>query len=153
MTTFTERRQRVTDTSGVLLFLEITADSFSGPMQVVNDAKNWTSNGVEYIGIPFGFQLPADSAGQSPRALLVMDNVGRGMSDELENLGPNETVMARIMVSDRADPDTIERTLYLPLTHVSVSGPTASAQCGVDFLMRQQAVKLRANPFTLPGIF
>jgi hypothetical protein len=153
MSTFLERKQRVTDPAGILLFLEITADSLGDTLRMVNDTQNWISNGVEYIGVPFGFTLPEDTAGRTPRAQLVMDNVGRGISDDLESLAPNELVMARLMISDRADPNVIERTLYLPMTSVSVSGTTASAMCGVDFLMRQQAVKLQANPYTLPGIF
>lgn len=151
--TFTTRRQRVTDTSGILLFLEIAADSFTGPMYVVNDTQDWVSQGVKYVGIPFGFKLPDDVSGQTPRAQLVMANVGTGFADELERLAPNEPVMARMHISDRASPDTHAQTLFLPLTHVSVSGATATAQCGADFMDRQQAVRLRANPYTLPGIF
>lgn len=153
MTTFTERRQRVTDPDGPLLLLEITAASFTGPLQVVNDTRNWTSNGVEYVGLPFGFKLPDDVAGNTPQAQLVMDNVGRGISDELERLLPNEPVTAVLRLTDRANPNAIEHEYMLPLTGVSLTGATATARCGVDYLMRQQAVLLRATPFTLPGIF
>lgn len=152
MSSFLERRQRVLDTSGLLLFLSITHPAFSGPMNVVNDTQNWTSNGVEYIGLPFRFKLPDDTAGQTPRAVLEMDNVGRGLTEELEKLGPNAMVKSRLMISDRANPDQIERTLHLPMTQVSISAATATAQLGVDFLMRQQAVRLRFNAFTAPGV-
>ena len=153
MTSFLERRQRVTDTSGILLFLDVSAASFSGPMRVVNDTRDWVSRGLTYIGVPFGFKLPDDVSGQTPRAQLVMANVGTGITAELERLMPNETVIAKLMVSDRANPDAWAQTLFLPMTHVSVSGTQATAQCGVDFMMRQQAVKLRATPFVLPGLF
>lgn len=150
---FIERRQRVTDTAGVLLFLEVDAPSFTEPLRAVNDTRNWTSNGIEYVGVPFGFKLPDDITGQTPRAQLVMANVGTDFVAQLERLAPNETVLARLMLSDRANPDYIARDLYLPITQVSVTGTTATAQCGVDFLMRQQAVRLRATPYLLPGIF
>lgn len=153
MTTFTERRQRVTDTTGILLFLEISAPSFPNPLRIVNDTQDWTSKGIVYLGAPFEFKLPNDTKGQTPRAQLVVDNVGRGISEDLESIGPNEVLMARLMVSDRADPNTIERDYFLPVSSVTITGATASAQCGVDYIMRQQAVKLRANQFTLPGIF
>ncbi|MDV3469002.1 DUF1833 family protein [Stenotrophomonas sp. C3(2023)] len=153
MSTFTARKQRVTDTSGTLLFLSISATSLPAPLRIVNDTQDWVSQGVEYLGVPFSFKLPEDTRGQSPRAQLVLDNVGRGISEDLEALAPNDLLMARLMLSDRADPNVYERDYYLPVTSVSISGATASAQCGVDFLMRQQAVRLRANPFTLPGIF
>jgi len=153
MSTFLERRQRVTDPAGTLMLLAITAPSFVDTLRIVNDTQNWTSGGVEYIGFPFGFKLPEDVSGQTPRAQLVIDNVGRGMTEDLERLQPGELVTARLMITDRADPDVIEADYFLPMTQVSVNAQTATAQCGVDFLMRQQAVQLRANPFTLPGIF
>lgn len=153
MSDFRERRQRVTDTDSPLLLLEIHAASFTGTLYAVNDTRNWTSNGVEYVGVPFGFKLPDDVSGNTPAAQLVMNNGGRGISDELERLQPNEEVTAVLRLTDRADPDVIEHEYILPLTHVNVIGTTATAKCGVDYLMRQQAVRVRATPFTLPGIF
>jgi hypothetical protein len=153
MTTFLERRQRVTDTVGTLLLLEVYAPSFGETLRIVNDTKNWVSNGQEYIAAPFGFKLPDDVAGQTPRAVLTMDNVGRGITDDLERLFPGDIVMAKLMLSDRADPNVIERTYLLPMTQVSVNVKTATAQCGYDAMMRQQAVRLRYNPFTAPGQF
>lgn len=150
---FTERRQRVTDTDGVLFLLEITSPAFTGPAYLVNDTRDWISNSTTYIGVPFGIRLPDDITGQSPKAQLVMTNVGTGITQELERLGPQDTVMARIKVTDRANPNVIEYSYAMPMTKVSVSGVTATAELGVDFIMRQQAVKLRATPFLLPGIF
>ena len=153
MSSFLERRQRVTDTAGVLLFLEMSAPSFAETLRIVNDTQNWTSNGVEYLGVPFGFKLPDDVAGQTPRAVLTLDNIGRGIADDLESLGPQDTVIAKLKISDRADPNVIEREYILPMMTVSVNTKAASAQCGYDTLMRQQAVRLRYNPFTAPGAF
>lgn len=153
MSTFTERRQRVTDKTGELLLLELSAPSFSGPAYVVNDTQDWLSQGQLYIGIPFGFKLPEDTAGQSGRLRLEMANVGTGIGDELERLGPNEVVMATLKLTDRADPDTIALEMQIPLEQVTVTGTTATAVGGYDMTLRQQAVRLRANPFTLPGIF
>lgn len=151
--TFVERRQRVTDTAGILLFLEISAPSMVETLRIVNDTQNWTSQGVEYIGFPFGFKLPDDSAGQVPRAQLVVDNVGRSLTEDLEHIGPNELVMARLMISDRANPNAYERVYNLPMTNVSVNAAQVTAQLGVDFLMRKQAVQLRFTPFLTPGLF
>lgn len=153
MTSFAERRQRVTDTEGPLLFLEISAPSMPERLRVVNDTQNWTSQGVEYIGFPFGFKLPDDTAGQVPRAQLVIDNVGRSMTEDLERIGPNELVMAKLMVSDRANPNVYERVFNLPMTNVSVGVSTVTAQLGVDFMMRAQAVRLRFTPHLTPGLF
>ena len=153
MSTFLERRQRVTDLAGTLLFLEVSAPSFADTLRIVNDTRDWTSNGVLYIGVPFGFKLPNDVSGQTPRAVLTLDNIGRGIADDLERLRPQDMVTAKLRISDRADPNVIEREYILPMTQVSVNTKTATAQCGYDSLMRQQAVRLRYNPFTAPGAF
>ena len=153
MSSFHERRQRLADTQGPLMLLEVSAPSMPEVLRIVNDNVNWTSNGKEFIAAPFGFQLPDDVSGQAPRAQLVIDNIGRALTEDLEGLAPGEMETARLMLTDRADPDAIEAEYDLPMTQVSVNTRTVSAQCGVDFLMRQQAVLLHANPFTLPGIF
>lgn len=153
MSSFTERRQRVTDTDGILLLLELRAPSFVEVLRVVNDTRDWTSQGNTYVGFPFGFKLPDDVSGQAPRAQLVLDNVGRSITEDLERLQPGELVTARLMITDRADPNVIEASYDLPMTQVVVNSQVATAQLGVDFLTRQQAVTLRTNPFTLPGIF
>lgn len=153
MSTFLERRQRVTDPSGTLIFLELSAPSFTDTLRIVNDTRNWVSNGVEYIGVPFGFKLPDDVSGQTPRAVLTLDNIGRGITQDLETLQPYDLVQAKIKISDRADPNAIERMYILPLSQVAVNTRTATASCGYDALMRQQAVRLRYNHFTAPGAF
>jgi len=153
MSTFTERRQRVTDPTGILLLLEVSAPSMGEPLRIVNDTRDWISNGLVYTGFPFGFKLPDDVSGQVPRAQLVIDNVGRDMTRDLESLPPGELLTARLRVTDRANADIIEREYLLPMTNLAVNAQSVTAQCGVDYLTRQQAVQLRANPFTLPGIF
>lgn len=151
--TFIERRQRVTDIDGPLVLLELTAPSFGATLRLVNDNRDWESNGHTYVGYPFRFTLPDDVAGTVPRAQLEIDNVGRDMTADLEGLQPNEAVTATILITDRADPDAIFQTIPLPLQNVSVTPTLVTAQCGVDYIMRQQAVRLRATPFTLPGAF
>ena len=153
MTLFHERNQRITNTVGHIELLEITNPSFSGPMRIANDVQDWASQGQSYIGIPFGFTLPEDVSGSAPRMKLAMDNVGRGITDELERLQPGSVTMARLIVVARDTPDVHEHVFWLPLTQVSDTGAMAQATAGVDELMRQAACKQIANPFTLPGIF
>lgn len=153
MTLLHERNQRITNTVGHIELLEITNPSFSGPMRIANDVQDWASQGQSYIGIPFGFTLPEDVSGSAPRMKLAMDNVGRGITDELERLQPGSVTMARLIVVARDTPDVHEHVFWLPLTQVSVSGSVAQATAGVDELLRQAACKQVANPFTLPGIF
>jgi len=153
MTLFRERNQRVTNDVGHVELLEITNPSFSGPMRICNDVQDFVSQGVAYIGLQFGFTLPEDQSGSAPRMKLALDNVGRGISDELERLLPGSSTMARLIIVARDTPDVHEHVFWMPVTSVTINGATAQAVCSVDELMRQAACKQVANPFTLPGIF
>lgn len=153
MTLFSERNQRITNDTGHVELLEITNPSFTDPMRIVNDLEDFVSQSVSYIGIPFGFTLPEDVSGSAPRMKLAIDNVGRGLTDELERLLPGTVTMAKLIVVARDTPDVHEHVFWLPLTQVSVTSTSAQATAGVDELMRRAACRQIANPFTLPGIF
>lgn len=150
---FIKNRQRVTDLAGVLQFLEISAPSFPDTLRLVNDSINWTVAGQEYLAMPFRIKLPTDASGTSGSIEIEVDNVGRNMAEELERLPPNEMVQARLRLSDREDPGAFFRDIPMPIVRVSVTATSATATASMDSLMRQQACRLRANEFTLPGIF
>lgn len=150
---FREKNQRITNDTGHVELLEITNPSFSDPMRIVNDLEDFNSQGLNYIALPFGFTLPEDVTGSAPRMKLAMDNVGRGLTDELEKLLPGSTTMAKLIIVARDTPNIHEHVFWLPLTQVTVTSTSAQATAGVDDLMRRSACKQIANPFTLPGIF
>jgi hypothetical protein len=150
---FNASRQRVNDPDGMLELLEISHASFSGPAYLVNDTRDWVSNGITYTGFPFRFTFPQDQAKESPRSTLEIDNVGRDLTGELEGLPPSAVVMATVRLVSRATPDTVDWAWTVPMTNVSVTAAVISASLGVDYLMRQAAVRLRHDPITSPGIF
>lgn len=152
MATFLEERQRVTD-RGVLVLLEVSAPTMPDTLRIVNDTQDVTSNGVIYTGCPFGFKLPDDTTGASPRATLTIENVGRSITEDLEGLPPGDMLMAKIMIVSRTDPNTVSRSFIVPITSVSANQTSATAMCGYDYIMRQQGVRKRYNPFTAPGLF
>ena len=150
--TFLENRHRLTD-EGLLLFLELSAPSIVGTLRLVNDNQDWVRGGNNYTGFPFGFTLPDDSAGQTPRTVLTISNVGRSITADLEGMTPGDVLMARIIIADRKTPEIAEQSFALPVTLVSVNSATVTANLGVDHLMRQQSVRIRHTPFVTPGIF
>jgi hypothetical protein len=150
---FIESRQRTNDPDGILELLTIGHASFSGPANLVNDTRDWISNGTTYVAYPFRFTFPQDVAGESPRSTLEIDNVGRDLTSELERLPASAIVMATIQHVTRSDPDTVEWSWTVPLVNVAVDARVVSAVMGVDYLMRQQAVRLRHDARTSPGIF
>lgn len=153
MTDFRTRNQRLTNDVGHIELLEVSNPSFSEPMRICNDTQDFVSQGISYIALPFGFTLPDDVSGQAPRMRLGMDNVGRGISDELERRQPGTTTMAKLIIVPRDMPDVHQHVYWLPMSSVSISGASAQASCSVDDLMRRAACLQMANPHTLTGIF
>ncbi|WP_120967903.1 DUF1833 family protein [Comamonas sp. lk] len=153
MTDFRTRNQRVTDDVGHVALLEVTNPSFSETMYIANDVQDFISQGISYIGLPFGFTLPDDVTDQAPRMRLTMDNVGRGVSDELERRQPGTTTMAKLIIVPRDKPDMHQHVYWLPMSSVSIGGASAQASCSVDELMRRSACLQIVNPHTQPGVF
>jgi len=153
MSTFLQRRQRLADTDSILLFLDIVWSDAGDTLRIVNDNRDWISNGNTYIGYPFRFSPPNDTAGESPRGAIEIENVGRGIAQDLERWLPGQTLDARLMLADRADPNTYIIDMPLPIMRVSCTASIARAEGGVDVLLRQQAVRLRYTPFVTPGVF
>lgn len=153
MTSFTERRQRVKDGDGTLHFLEISAETMPEVLRLVNDNVNWTSKGLEYIGYPFEFKPPDDQQGQASQAKLIIGNAGRSLTEDLEALTPGTMMIAKVMLSDRADPNHHERTYYLPIQHVTVTPTQVEAKLGRGHIMRQASVNLIFDEFLSPGNF
>lgn len=150
---FLEYRQRVSDNAGMVALLRLESPSFPETLYICNDTRPWVLDGQEYIALPFGFKMPDDVQGSAARAQLVIDNVGRGMTDYLEHVQPGEVVMAWVALCNKVAPLQVSFDIYLPVTNVSVSGVLATADAGADHIMRQQGVKLRMYPFLTPGAF
>jgi hypothetical protein len=150
---FNAKIQRVNNPDGELILVTINHASFTGPARIVNDTISCMSNGNLFVGLPFRFTYPQDKAGEAPKSMLEIDNVGRDMTGEFERLPASAVVMATVQIVDRAAPDVIEWEWVVPMMNVVANAATVNATLGVDYLMRQQAVRIRHDPNTSPGIF
>lgn len=147
-----EQLQRVTDSAGLLVLLVLEHPSIS-TAYVVNDTRDWTISGQTYVGLPFRFKLPDETAGQAPRAQVEIDNVGRALTAELELLPPGGALMATFKVVSRATPTVVDFQFAAPLSGVSASVQSVTATVGNDDALRAPAVKVRYDPSTSPGLF
>lgn len=149
---FLESVQRVTR-DGVIGLLELSAPSFPDTLRICDDNQNFIFQGVEYIGFPFGFTLPSDQSSSASQIKLVIGNTGRGITEDLEMLRPNEIVRAVIKLIDRKNPTVVAKEWRVPLSNVSVNTATATATCGNFQMMKQQASRLRYDQSFSPGLF
>ena len=145
--------QRVDDTGGMLVLLDIDHPSLSGPVHIVNDTRGLTSRGIDYIALPFAVTLPQDKSKEIPRAQLQVDNVGRELTAELERLPPGAVLTATISIVYRCSPDTVEYAFTSPLSSVRATVQSVSASMGPDDVMRLPAVRVRFDPRTAPAVF
>lgn len=153
MPSFLENIQKVSDgEGGILMLLEIRSPVDPEVLRLVCDNKNWTHQGNEYIGYPFRFKKPADDDNGMQEATLEIDNVGRDLMSDIEALGPNEVLKARIIITSRNTPDYEAIRWNLPITNLSVNMQVITARCGFKYLANQQAVKRRMSPFYAPGV-
>lgn len=145
--------QRTDDPAGLLWMLEITGAHLAEPVRVVADTRDVQSGGHTWLGIPFQVVPPRQADKEIPRSTILLDNVGRELTADLEALPPGGELMATIRVAHRRTPDVIDYAFTAPINGVQVNPLTVSSTLGVTDLWRRPAVALRFDPKTAPGLF
>lgn len=145
--------QRVSDPHGFLWLLTISGGGLTEPARVVNDTRDVISQGELFLALPFEVTLPKQAAKETPRAQLVMDNVGRELVYQLESLTPGVELLATLQCVYRETPDVVEMEFTAPMSGIRVTPLTASASIGPGDLLRRPTTNLRFDPFTSPGLF
>lgn len=145
--------QATSDGHGFLELLLIEHSSWSSPVRVVNDTRDWVIGGNTYVGLPFRVRLPNQAQGENPRAQLQIDNVGRELTAAIEALPVGSTLLATLRVVSRATPDVSDFEFIALLGGISVTTTTVSCTMGPDDTLRQSAVRVRFDPANTPGLF
>ena len=148
-------KESVGSTSGVapLYLLEITHDQLAVPIRVVNDNQDLVSNGDTYTAYAFRITLPTDIAGQLPRATLTIDNVGRDLTQWLDDSNGGKGAQVRLMQVMPDDPDTLEYEITLDLIGVSQSQADITGVLGYDDTLNLAGLPISYRPDIAPGIF
>ena len=136
-----------------LLLLEITHSGLAQPIRVVNDNQDLSSNGNTFTALAFRCTLPEDVAGQVPRAVLSVDNVGKEMVTWLEASSGAQGAQCRIMQVLRSAPNVIEWEMTIDLHNLSITPLEVAGELGFDDLLTRPAVRLQYRPDNTPGIF
>jgi hypothetical protein len=145
--------QRTSDPFGLVELLTIEDGGLPAPVRLVNDTREFVSAGQTYLPLPFALTFPEAAAGEVPRALLRVDNVGLEITADLEALPPGAELMATVAAAYRKTPDTIEYSFKAPLFGVRADLMSINASAGPGDLMRRPAVAIRYDPTTAPGLF
>lgn len=104
---------RAQETSQVLLALvTIThASIIGGPLRLVQDMQDLTSNGNVYTAFPFRITLPEEGSEAIPRVSLAIDNVSQEVLTTLKSISPEIPPTITIDIVLASQPNTIEFTI------------------------------------------
>lgn len=137
----------------VLTALEIRHPLVAEPVRVVNDLDDRIIGGKGYVALRFQARLADDAEGQPPQAELWIDNVGRELTQWIEAAqgGAGATVrVMRVFADERTAP---EWEMTMDDAGVRVDQERVTVRLGFDPLLGRNAVKLRHDPQTSPGLF
>ena len=137
----------------LLTALEIAHPAIAQPVRVINDTVGRRIEGSDYVALRFDARLVDDIAGQAPQAELAIDNVGRALTQWIEATGGGVGATVRVMlVLDIPDPP-VEWEVTLDVAGMTIDQERVTARLGFDPLLGGNAVTLRHDPETSPGLF
>jgi hypothetical protein len=136
-----------------LVLLQIVHPDLAVPVCVVNDTQNVTSQGVEYLACAFDVTLPDDTDGQIPQAQLVVDNIGRELTQWLEVSGGGQGARCRLMQILRSDPDTLEFDMTLDLTNLHIDNQKVTGDIGFQNTLALASTVPTFTPSAAPGLW
>jgi hypothetical protein len=144
------------ETGEVLLALvTITHSSIvGGPLRVVQDLQNLTSNGNVYTAFPFHVTLPIDSDEGAIQVKLVIDNVDRQIVQTIKAIPPSSPPTVQIDLVVAGQPDVVELSMPgMTLRNVSGDAFQIEGELRID---EEDLIPFPEGAFTpqdFPGIF
>ena len=148
-----QQLQRVDDQDGMLLLVLMDHPSFVGGIRVVQDTRDWVIGSETFVGLPMSIQLPQDVNKEAARAQLKLDNIGRDLLAELEGLPPGAALDVMLRIVSRAAPEVTEWEFVAGASMAEVDAQSITMTLGDSELLKRNAVALRYDPSTAPGIF
>ncbi|RXZ42716.1 DUF1833 family protein [Crenobacter cavernae] len=137
----------------LLMALEITHPDLAEPVRVVSDTQGITLEGHEFVACPFRCTLPDDMDTRQPRARLEVDNVGRELTQWLDDSRGGQGAKCRMIQVLRSSPEVIEFDLTLDLSNLVINQSVVSGELGFVDTLNRPAVNLQYRPETAPGLF
>lgn len=148
-------KEKTGSTSGEepLYLLEITHPQLSVPVRLVRDTQDIVSNGNTYIAMDFRIQLPDDLQGKLPRAPIQIDNVGRELTQWIDESNGGRGAEVRVMQVMRDDPDTLEYDVTMDLLSVRQNGAFVTGELGYQDTLNLPALAMSYRPDNTSGAF
>ena len=111
-----------------------------------------TSQGYQFLFLPFNIQLPQDDKTGAVTAKLEIDNVNREIVQAARETKEAIKVSIQVVCSNALDDVELEYNDF-KLTNVRYNGFTVSGNLSVDYLGLEPFPKGRFTPSGFPGLF
>lgn len=106
-----------------------------------------------FTAMDFDIQLPDDIQGRLPRAPIRIDNVGRELTQWIDESKGGRGAQVRVMQVMRDDPDTLEYDVTMDLLGVRQNGAFVTGELGFQDTLNLPALAASYRPDNTPGIF
>ena len=133
--------------------LEITHPDLAQPVRICNDTQDIVSNGNTFTALAFRISLPDDIENQLPRAKISIDNVGRELTQWIDDSNGGRGAQVRVMQVMRDDPNTVEFDITCDLLSVSQSPLEISGTLGFEDLLSRAGLPVMYRPDNTPPLF
>ena len=136
-----------------LTLLEIDHPALVSPARFVIDKQDLVSNGDTFTAIAAEIKWPDDMSQGQPRAEIVVDNIGRDLTDWIEASVGGRGASYRFMHVLRSAPNVIQADTTLSGSNVVMTMTTVSATLGYEDILNLPAVTVIFSPQTAPGLY
>ncbi|MEC8919181.1 MAG: DUF1833 family protein [Pseudomonadota bacterium] len=141
--------------SAMFALVTFYSDDETRYVGVVNNLENVTHNGVEYIGLPFEFELPSNDDEQVPQLTMTIDNVDRALVDLVRSVTEAPPVIVEIIrVTQGGITATELGPMDFSLLNADITAGSVSLQIGyTNDILNSPATGDIFNPGTAPAMF
>ena len=140
---------------GYVILLLITHSSIPVPIAVASHNTVFTSNGLDYLPLPFQIPLPGDDPETTNTVELAIDNIDGTIAAGVRGIPPGSVPPNVAMsVVTIARPDTIEvGPITMSIVSVTLTRLVVTATLSYDPIFDRPYPADRLTPLTVPGMF
>lgn len=136
----------------VILLAEINHPDLSQPVYIAGNFEDIESNGNNYAASYFEFDFPSDKIREEARAKLRIDNVGRSLTQWIEQSCGGRCGEIVFKLTTKSCPDEISTEYCFDIISVCMDCNQIEITLGFDNILKKKAVQTTFNECTAPGL-
>jgi hypothetical protein len=128
------------------------------PMTRTSDANGQpyyktTSNGIDYLFLPFELSLPDDDSEKIQTAKLTLDNIDLSIVQAVREMGTTPAQVTIALVMQSAPDTTVMSIGPLAMRDVTYDATAVTATLSFEQILNEPFPGDLVSPSTLPGVF